>query len=154
MSFVVVNFILLEPKLLHQTHILHHIFFLPSRPPLSHFPSLPCMLLIHTILECYLQSLSCKIPTSTTLLPWEREVRERKVMQINCSQVQLKIALNRWVSGKAAFVTQSTIPFPFPSRPPRCPPLSFQINALFTCQVYLWGEINCLLHQPPITFCL
>jgi len=78
MSFVVINFILLEPKLLHQTHILHHIFFLPSRPPLSHFPSLPCMLLIHIILECYLQSLSCKIPTFTTLLPLGKRSEEEK----------------------------------------------------------------------------
>lgn len=47
-----------------------------------------------------------------------RKVRERKVMWINCSRMQLKIALNRWISVTAAFAIQNIISFPFSSRPP------------------------------------
>lgn len=57
-----------------------------------------------------------------------RKVRERKVMWINCSRMQLKIALNRWISVKAAFAIQNIISFPFSSRPPSQQPLFLQIT--------------------------
>ena len=102
-------------------HILIYIYGIWIFISPSLFLFLPFLSLIHTHTHTY-SSMMLFCILMLLMPPYlyleTRKVRERKVMWINCSRIQLKIALNRWISVTAAFAIQNIISFPFSSRPP------------------------------------
>lgn len=99
-------------------HILIYIWYMDI-----YLPSLFLFLLFLSLIYTYTYSSVMLFHILMLLIPpclylETRKVSERKVMWINCSRMQLKIALNRWISVMAAFAIQNIISFPFSSRPP------------------------------------